>query len=358
MRRLFFLLIILLPLTSSSQEWRYIHPYKGVNIFTRLTLAYDNNIYKYSQNEIDKFVNNIEPYRYPIETYDDLITTMQIHAKIRGEIIKNNSSTLNLRIRGNLFYKNKEKNYESYSLSIWQKAGKNGHILLRYLFLPEFLIRHYADFDIESPYSYPYFAECTFTKHDARVEGGYTFFRSTDISLFFAHEIDDYIDNFDEYDTKKNTFGVSLSRPFGAIFTPTARYSFSRAVAEAVDEPGEVRAMSDDSDISNDEDEVVFATDFDFTKTVPFLLQADLEFTRRVYTTDKPILVDPYHAGREDKKIFLRFQTSFVPTERISLDVGYLFETKSVYSPYNVELIEEVKNYNKSTVYTNIQISY
>ena len=359
MRKMFvFLIPLLFAVNSYSQEWRYIHPYKGVNIFSRLSFTYDNNVFKYSSDDIDKFVNNIEPYRYPIETYDDFITSIQIQGKIRSEIIENNSSTFNLKIKGNLFYQNREKNYESYTFSIWQKAGKNGHILLRYLLLPKFLIRHYADFDIDTPFSYPYFTKCTFTKHDAKIEGGYTFFKTTDISFFFSHEINDYVKNFDEYDTKKNTFGISASRPFGAVFTPSFRYSYSKANAVAIDEPGERKETSDDSDISNDEDTFILSTDYDFTKSFPVLLQADVEYTRRIYTTDKPILVDPFHAGREDKKVLFRLQCSLIPTQRISFDIGYIFETKSIFSPYNVELIEEVKNYTKSTFFSNIQISY
>ena len=109
------LILSIIALPTLSQEWRYIHPYRGINIFTELSFTYDDNVFRYADADIDRFVNNIEPYRYPIETYDDLITTLQMHAKIRSKLIMNSSTTFNLRIRGNLYYQNSIKDYASLS---------------------------------------------------------------------------------------------------------------------------------------------------------------------------------------------------------------------------------------------------
>ncbi|TES92544.1 MAG: hypothetical protein E3J87_05150 [Candidatus Cloacimonadota bacterium] len=359
MKKLFlFLSLILFSTSLFSQEWRYIHPYKGVNIYSKISFTYDDNIFKYSKEEIDKFVNNIEPYRYPIETYDDLITTIQLHSKIRREILKGNPTTFNIKIKGNLFYENSEKDYETFSFSIWQKIGKKGHTLIKYFFLPKYFIRYYPDFDIDTPYGYPYFTGCYFMKHLIKIEGGYKIFGSSNISLSLSEEINDYNTSFNEYDTEKKSLGISIGFPLKEFLKANFSYSFARATAEGVDEPGEEKNTSDDSDISNDEDKINLSLVFDLTKHSPLMFQTGFEFTRRVYTTDKPILCDPSHSGREDKKTNIRLVCSFVPTERLTFQVGYIFEIKDVFSPYNIEQIEEIKNYRRNRYLANITFSY
>lgn len=360
MKYLLFLLCLLfvLPVKSSPQEWRYIHPYKGVNIYTTTILSYDNNIFKYSKNDIDKFVDNIEPYKYPIETYDDLITTIQLHSKITSELIDSSPTTFNLKIKGNLYLQNKEKDYESFSISIYQKLARFGNTLIKYLFIPEYFIRYYPDFDIITPYGYPYYTGCYFSKHYIMWQSGYKAFGSINMSVFASGEKDDYNSNFDEYDTQKAGFGFSVNRTFHEIITPSIFYSFTRAIANATDESGENKDTSDDSDISNDEDEISLALKFDLTNKAPLTFLAGFRFTRRVYTTDKPILCDPYHSGREDVTIDIDLSTSITPTPRLTFDLGYTLQTKTVSSPFNITQMEEIKNYSRSMYSAAITFSY
>lgn len=359
MRRFCFLLFILLiAATSSSQEWRYIHPFRGVNIFATLGFTYDDNVFRYAETDIDKFVNNIEPYRYPIETYDDLVTTVEMHAKIRSKFLMNRSTTFNLKVKGNLYYQNSVKDYASFSLSMWHRIGKEGHLLAKYLFLPRYFIRYYPDLDVSTPYPYPYFTDCSFTKHLIAVSGGYRFFTMADIGLSYVRELNDYNSAFNEYDTGMNKFGVSAGFNYRDFLYPTLKYSYTVADAEAVDEPGETKQMSDDSDISHDEDKFRLSIDFDFTQSKPFRIETDLVYARRVYTTDKPVLVDPTHAGREDTKLGFQLAILFIPTERITFTLGYAFEQRSVSSLYDINQIEDIKDYTRNQYSASIGFSY
>jgi len=356
-----FLFAILCLSTSAlfSQEWRYIHPLAGVNIYSKLSFAYDDNIFKYAEQDIDKFINNIEPYRYPIETYDDFITTILFHAKIRRHIFGSNATTFNAKIRGNLYYLNKEKDYGSFSFSVWQKTGKRGHILSKYLFIPRYFVRYYPDFDIITPYEYPYFADCFFQKHAFLLEGGYKVIGDAELAISLSTETHNYNDSFNEYDTRKYSIGFSARIPFRKIVHTGFSYSFSTADAKGVDEPGEAKEMSDDSDISHDEDKIKVSCDIDLSENnKPFLFQSAFEVTRRLYTTDKPILVDPTHAGREDIKTIIRLGFSFIPSNRLQFTIGYIYEMKDVSTPYDLNEIEEIKNYSQNQYLTSITFSY
>lgn len=360
MRRSGFLAAIffLVALTSSAQEWRYIHPYRGVNIYATLGFAYDDNIFRYADTDIDKFVNNIEPYRYPIETYDDLITTVEMHAKVRSKLIMGRSTTFNLKIRGNLYYQNSIKDYASFSTSMWHRVGKEGHLLAKYLFLPKYFIRYYPDLDVSTPYPYPYFTDCFFAKHLFALSGGYRFFDKVDIGLSYGRELYDYNDAFNEYDTGLNEFAVSVGFTYRDLLYPALKYSYLIADAKATDEPGETKQMSDDGDISHDEDAFGLSLDLDLTQTKPFRFETDLTYTRRFYTTEKPVLVDPTHAGREDIKLLLGLTVLFIPTERITFSAGYQFEKRNVHTPYDISQIEDIKDYTRNIFSTSIGFSY
>lgn len=355
---MFLLLILLTAVTAASQEWRYIHPYRGVNIFATLGCAYDDNIFRYAQTDIDKFVNNIEPYRYPIETYDDLITTVEMHAKVRGKFLMNRSTTFNFKIKGNLYYQNSIKDYATFSASVWHKVGREGNLLAKYLFLPRYFVRHYPDLDVSTPYPYPYFTDCSFRKHLLALSAGYRFFKAADITISYARELNDYNDAFNEYDTGMNEFGIAAGLSYRNLLFPSVRYSYTSAQADAIDEPGETKQMSDDSDISYDEDEVQFSIDLDLTQSKPFRIETDLTYARRLYTTEKPVLVDPTHAGREDVKYGLRLICLFMPTERITFSIGYDFEQRTVSSPYDINQIEDIKNYTRNIFSASIGFSY
>jgi hypothetical protein len=350
--------MLLFSVAASSQEWRYIHPFKGVNIFATLGFSYDDNTFRYADRDIDKFVNNIEPYRYPIETYDDLITTVEMHAKIRSKLIMNRSTTFNVRVRGNLHYQNNVKDYASFSVSMWHKVCGEGHLLAKYLFLPRYFIRYYPDFDVSIPYPYPYFTPCSFSKHLVLISGGYNLFEKADIGVSYARELNDYNDAFNEYDSGMNEFGISAGFGYRDLLYPALEYSYTNAQAKATDEPGETKQMSDDSDISYDEDGLRLSIDLDLTKSKPFRVETGLSYERRFYTTEKPVLVDPTHAGREDTKLGIKLTCLFIPTERITFSVGYEFEQRTVSSPYDINEIEDIKDYTRNIYSAQVSFSY
>jgi hypothetical protein len=354
----FFLFILLIATASFSQDWRYIHPYRGVNIYATLGFAYDGNVFRYADSDIDKFINNIEPYRYPIETYDDMVTSIEMHAKLRSKLIMNRSTTFNLKIKGNLYYQNNVKDYATISASMWHRIGSSGHLLLRYLFLPRYFIRYYPDFDVVTPYGYPYFAGCYFVKHLAGISAGSRLFGITEVEISYSRELNDYNDAFNEYDTHMDQFGISAGLTYRDFIYPTLSYRFTMADAKAFDETGETKQMSDDSDISHTEDEIRLSLDLDFTRHKPFRIETDLTYVRRLYTTEKPVLVDPTHAGREDTNLGFLVTCLFIPTERITFSLGYEFEHRSVSSPYDINQIEDIKNYARSIYSAQVSFSY
>jgi len=354
----FIILLNIVPTISSSQEWRFIHPYKGINIYSEVSFSYNDNVFKYSQDDINCFVNNIEPYKYPIETYDDFITTVQLHSKIKKQFAGSNLTTLNLKLKGNLYLRNKEKSYETFSVSIYQKLGRKGNAIIKYLFLPEYFIRYYPDFDVITPYGYPYYTGCYFSKHYLKLQIGYKTFFSSDLALYVSGEKNDYNDSFNEYDSEKKSMGIRLKFPVRKFLESSISYTFTRALASAVDESGEKKNTSDDSDISNDEDQVGFSLRLDLTKKLPIAFLTELKYKRRVYTTEKPILCDPYHSGREDKGLVFQFTTSITPTPRLSFNLGYTLENRDVFSPYDITSIEEIKNYSANLYSFMLTFSY
>ena len=90
----------------------------------KVDFSYDNNIFSYSDEYIDDFLNQIRPYRFPFETYDDLISNAQMRFLLRNKFFSKKTTTFNLYIGINHYLVNHQKDYQKIGCGIRQSLGK------------------------------------------------------------------------------------------------------------------------------------------------------------------------------------------------------------------------------------------
>ncbi len=347
------------PTEGFGQGWRLIHPIEGMSFRSELEITYDDNAFSYSAEDIDKFVNNQEPHRFPIETYDDLITTLSLSAKLRKHPIANRLTTLNIHHKQHNYTLNPEKSYQVLSFNLWQSLPGRNHLQLGYLFLPSYLIRHYPDWDMPPESGHPAYVGCRFGEHlfsltlGGEIPGGFT------LSAFYRREIDDYNDNFNEYDTEANRLGMEGGYDFGETLSLVLGYRFKQARAKGYDTEGETKETSDDSDISYDRDTFIIETGIDMERWrgVPLSLNLNYSFERTCFTSQKSLWDDPYHVGREDRGHQFGVEVGYQPNSRLRLYLGYSGQVRDVDSPYPGE-IDEVKDFKQNRLSGGIRLSY
>ena len=105
---------------------------------------YDNNVFSYSDQYIDDFVNSVRAYRFPFETYDDLIVGSNLQLYLRNKFFDQKTTTLDANVKTSHYMLNNQKNYLRLSFGLRQSFGKCA-IKISYQIVPNYLIRYYKN---------------------------------------------------------------------------------------------------------------------------------------------------------------------------------------------------------------------
>lgn len=345
----FFSVIIICNISSAKRlenNWALVYS-------PSFSMFYDNNVFKYSSDRIDQFVDGKGVERFKaVETYDDLIFSQENKCYLSKRYNKDHRTRLRLHFEQKNYLKNRQKNYYTYSIYI-RHYLYDGYLQVGYVTIPEYHIRHIWDEDSDD------FESCDFEKRLVSMKGTYETFWDVYLSLYYKYQENDYNEFFDEYDTDIDIIESRLSRKLTDNITLRLFYMYSDAVAKAYDEPDENAMSSDDSDISYEEDgfggEIEF--ELDEIKSRPVEIEVGFEYYDRVFTTDKTPSEDPYHSSRIDKIYELNMVGNTEISSRWDLLIGYEFSQRTVSSDYK-QYIEDVKNYKKNRIYISAGFHY
>ena len=117
--------------------WDYSYNVSAVTL-------YDNNIFTYSPERIQEFMDNTVSYKYPFETYDDLRTSAAVSLKLRNKFIENRTTTFNIGLNLHHYLINQEKDFQSITAGVRQ-SFKTFAVKIEYTHIPEYLIRFYRN---------------------------------------------------------------------------------------------------------------------------------------------------------------------------------------------------------------------
>ena len=325
-----------------------------------LTSTYDDNIYRYSPQDIDGFVYHRADERYRMETYDDLVSSPSLTLSLTRRFQPHLESCLRLRYRYNIYTVNRDKNYQTLSAFLRISAQEQGYIQLGYFHLPKFLIRPYWDQDVFSttagdPATYK---ACDFARDLCSVKLGHRLIKSLRWAIFYDRDRLYYNSHFTEYDTRAHGLGLELAYDLAPWLEMSAEYAFTRAEAKGFDEAGETKAASDDSDISYDQDGLQATMKADLSRHIawPLELTVRYQLARRYFTTEKSIQEDPFHAGRRDDIQSLALEAQYKLSRRLSLSGAYEIQTRNISSP-EARRITEVKNYDRHRLSLGIEFT-
>lgn len=290
-------------------------------------VVYDNNIFYLSPADLQKFRLGENPVRYPYHSADDV--DWKINADLRCAFTKNTG--FELRVRVHQYMINQEKSYSLLNVRIEQRAGKLGRFFFFYIWLPNYLIRYYPDPETRKSY-FP----CRYGGHLFGIDFQ-GWIGTFGIKPGYRLGTRDYLKKFDYYDTKEHRLGLELQWRPRKNMNLQGEYQFNIAQAR-----GPV------PDISYQEHlfEITIATRprvFD-----RFGIEAGYSYCRRIYTTDNPIAIDPYHYGRVDQTQTIAAGGDF-RVNPITVVLKYELEWREVDSPYNGD-VEEIKEYRANRV--------
>jgi hypothetical protein len=331
---------------------------KSVQYEAELSFAtiYDNNILKYSDKYLERFMNGEDPGRFHIDTYDDVILYQSADLSSTFRIFKNLRSKLDFDINNSLYVVNSIKNWYFFTIGFQQYLTKRASLKVFYSYIPEFYVRHFRDQDWVDIYGYTpiTFVPFSFSKDNYGFWIQNTFFKSTRVRLSFDYSKYYYNQHYTEYDSKNLSYGINLYQTVYEKIRLEAGYHYLTSDARGYDEPGETKEHSDDADASFEEDGYSFGVDYQFPriKKMNHDLDVQLDFEKRYYTTTHYVELDPEHAGRVDNCLQMSVTYNFELSKSWNLSAFYNFFFRDTYtsSNYNKAYLSAEKDFRQSQI--------
>jgi hypothetical protein len=169
--------------------------------------GYDDNVYTYSQPYIEDFLNGVRPYRFPFETHDDLVTSLDFSLLVRNKFFGKRTTTFSFDLNTDNYFVNNQKNYQKYTFGLRQSFGKYA-VKLSYGLIPKYLIRYYRN-----PHgtSTDYIG-CEAAYHTISGKISFSTIQNITLSATYSHRWDNYIDEFNRYDARGHNIAFGLEK--------------------------------------------------------------------------------------------------------------------------------------------------
>lgn len=189
---------------------------------------YDNNLFAYSDERIQEFIQNTAPYKYPFETYDDLRTSVSISLRLRNKFIDTRTTTFNLGLNMHHHLINQEKDFQNISAGLRQSFGAFA-VKVEYTHIPDYLIRYYRN---PAGGSTEYIG-CEVQYHT--LSGKLTLSRLLPfpVHLTYARRWEDYIEEFDLYDARAHLVGFEADIDIFDLAVAELGYGFRTQLSDS-----------------------------------------------------------------------------------------------------------------------------
>jgi hypothetical protein len=305
-----------------------------------LGATYDSNVYRYSDEDRDEYLDGLKLERYPMDALDDLRLETGASFELVREAPGRRWTSLRIGGAWRLHAVNGDRSFARFSARLLERRPGVAYLRAEYSGLPSYRIRPLWDEDTSG------YRGCDYRKHGLSLELGSDRSLPLDVRASWDYEVYRYDPDFIEYDANASTLGLTLvARPMGGVRVDVG-YTLRRSLARGADEAGESRSTSDDSDATYDQDAYELRLRWRAARVQhgAIVLTARARHARRYFLTSHEPSDDPYHRGRED-----RFWTVTLGGEAplrpgIAVDAFVEYRTRTSNSDV-VETIGGVKDY-------------
>jgi hypothetical protein len=339
---------------------------KSNNISGEFSLRsfYDNNALKYSDKYLDRFINNQDPGRFHINTYDDLVMDYSAKLSYSADLIKSQRSIFSISVDYNQYTSNSIKSWLLYDFGWQQSITEQTSLMLSYSYLPDFYISHFRDDDWTEIYGFTSesFQPYSFSKSDFDLWIQHIFSSSIKSRLYFSFSKYFYNKHFIEYDSDNFMLGAKIFAGITNKLGFDAGYKWNFSDALGFDGYNETKNNSDDNDATYYEH--IFALGIDYSLPDVFKLNNSISFSAelglRYYTTDKTADADPLHAGRGD--INYRLNTTYKIDIHKNISTGlfasYIFRNADTDIDQNEVFVSDEKDYSQFQIGLNFNYKF
>lgn len=280
--------------------------------------GYDTNVFNYSRDDVDEFNSYTNPEKFNrVKSVDDFIISPELGIVFTDKLF-NHTFRLRLEAQPHSFLRNKVKDYESYRLDARQYLSKDEYLEFRYQHIPDYFLRNLLDRDLGE------FRRAAF---DARLFSfGYRrpLAKTLDARIRYAYEINDYNENFEEYDMASQAVNFTFWHRPNDYLETQVHLEFERASAK-----GDIESSARiESDTTYDKYEIGLRENLQLTKKIDIF--ARYIFSYRKYLTDNSLAQDPFHRDRQDKIHRVGLGLNFKIDKDTQAGLEYEYQVKGV----------------------------
>lgn len=359
-QKLYLLLFILLfsfsALDGLAQSSKKKKKAKPLQFKVGLTTIYDNNILKYSDKYLDRFMNGEDPGRFSIETYDDLIINPSLGGTYSFNVFKKAKSIINASISPRIYVVNSIKNWLFWTVGFQQYLSKKASFKIYYSYIPEFYVRNFRDDQWIDVYGYKpiSFTPYSFSKDNFGFYIQNTFLKSTRLRFTLNYARYYHNEHYTEYDSKDWLYGIYLNQRITKKFRIEAGYQYVTSDAKGYDASYQTPETTTGPDATFVEDRYSFG----FIWYLPKIkkrsnnLDVDLLIMNRYYSSPYPPLEDPLHAGRYDHnyRVFFKYNYSVSKSFKVTLFYNWLMRDTETKAAINATYVSNEKDYRQDQV--------
>jgi hypothetical protein len=356
------LLAALLLGSASFAQKKNKKPKPEIDFDFSLTTMYDDNILKYSDKYLERFLNNEDQGRFHINTYDDVILKPSLGASATFKIFGKQNSVFDASAGYSKYLNNDVKSWGSFGIGYRQYFSRKLSVKIFYDYIPEFYVRHFRDDDWTAVYGFTEeaFTPYIFSKDNYGIWGQYTILKNTRFRLYYYYSKYYHNKHYTEYDSDNNLYRIKVFQPLHSKLTLEATYQFVTSDAKGYDEPGENKETSDDGDATYEEDGFIFGLTWKMPRIKKryHTLEFETVIYNRYYQTDKTVLVDRLHSGRVDNNLrfYLTYYLSLSRTFKFYAYYKWYQRESGTTSVLNDEFVSDEKDYVQNQV--GIRILY
>jgi len=330
---------------KKSRDWEID---LGINSF------YDSNILKYSDKYLERFKNREDEGRFHINRYDDLVVDYSLRITYTQQIFGKLKTKLGADLGADVYSYNNIKNWSSLDVSLQQELTGTTSFAFSYSYIPKFYIRHFYDDDWVYYYGYTSgtFQPYEFSKDDYSLWlQQYLFKKNTRVRFYFSYMRYFHNEHYTEFDSKDFLYGVRVYQRLSKYLKVNVGYKYATSDAKGIDQSGEIKELSDDSDATNYEH--TYITGIEVTLPKIFSLKNDISLTaqyqEQFFTTDHFFELDPLHSGRYDHNLRVYANYNFDVSDNLAVSAFYnwLGRNTSTTADVNEEYISDEKDYSQ-----------
>ena len=299
-----------------------------------VTGGYDDNVMRFSQNEINEAVQDIG-IMGGASTFDSFITRFSLYGTKSFIYSRSQSIDIKMLYSSSNYRNTPEKKYWSGGFDVLYKWGSYKNIKYSLRHLDQFYLRHYVNKDISNEQMEP----CLFTDRNQSLLLSQRISKRSWMNVGAGYLQRYYAKPFIEFDLDIVYYKAKLNYKIKKTGTVSLQVNHGRAVNESHFLPDRP------SSFNRSYETVEWYAPIKINKQVPFFKEIGLStrFEKRVYDAEDPN--DPLHAGRShlDSKYDIWFKKNI--TEIVGLTLSARYRTRQTDSEY--DWVKDLKSFEQ-----------